>query len=146
MNNANSTTSPNVDLAPLEPEIFVWVRRRWNDRKIGKVRLRDLNDFHWSQYGSGLRFRFGGIAPQPFLHAFMLCTSVIEGRVGHTCRHGPPPHKIQVCITRKDNRRSFDLLKSLADPKLSLKKVRRKHRKKLRRRLKIEEIPAPSNT
>ena len=146
MSSVDSTISPDADPAPREAEIFVWVRRQWNDDKIGKVRLRDLSRFHWSQYGAGYRWRFGGIAPQPFLHAFMLCTSVLEGSVGHTCRHGPPPHKIQVCITRKDNRRAFDMLESLADPKRSLKKVRRKHRKKLRRRLKIEKIPTPSNT
>jgi hypothetical protein len=135
MNNADSTTSPNADPVPREAELFVWVRRQWNDRKIGKVRFRDLDGFHWSQYGSGHRFRFGGIAPQPFLHAFMPCTSLVEGSVGHTCRHGPPPHKIKVCITRKDNRWGFDFLESLAEPRLSLQSVRRKHKKAIAKRL-----------
>jgi hypothetical protein len=118
-----------------EAEVHVWVRRRWNDRKIGKVRLADLSGFHWSQYGSGHKFLFGGIAPQPFLHAFMLCTKIIEGRIGHTCRHGPPPHTIKVCMTRKDNRRGFAFLESLADPRQSIRSVRRKHKKRIARRL-----------
>jgi hypothetical protein len=146
MNNADSMTSLSADAAAPDGDLLVSVRRQWNDRKIGKVRLRDLSRFHWSQYGAGYRWRFGGVAPQPFLHAFMLCNRIVEGSVGHTCQHGPPPHKIQVCITRKDNRGSFDFLESLADPRRSLKKVRRKHRKKLRRRLKIEEIPISPKT
>src|SRR5437764_882387 len=27
--------------------------------------------------------------------------------VGHSCRHGPPPHHIKVCITKIDNRKTW---------------------------------------
>lgn len=67
-----------------DDDIHVWVRRQWNDRDIGRVRFADLSGFHWSQYGSGHKYRFGGIAPQPFLHAYMLCTDLVEGEIGDT--------------------------------------------------------------
>lgn len=117
-------------------DIVVLVRRQWNDsKKIGKVRLSDLRGFHWSQYGSGLRFRFGGVAPQPYLHAFVLCTAVFEGKIGHSCKHGPPPHTVKVCITKKDNRLAFAALELLADPRESVRRVRRKHRKRIAARV-----------
>jgi hypothetical protein len=111
----------------------VRVRRQWNDNQIGTVRLTDLSGFHWSQYGGGQTYRFGGVAPKPFLHAYTLCTK-IDGEIGHSCRHGPPPHRIKVCITKKDNGRGFPFLESLADPGLSLRSVFRKHKKRLVKR------------
>jgi hypothetical protein len=59
----------------------------------------------------------------------------IDGEIGHSCRHGPPPHRIKVCMTKKDNRRGFPFLESLADRGLSLRSVFKKHRKTLVARL-----------
>jgi hypothetical protein len=128
------SNSSGADPPQPEAEIFVVVRRQWNATKIARVRFADLRGFHWSQYGAGHKFRFGGIAPRPFLHAFTLCTQ-IEGEIGHSCQHGPPPHKIKVCITRKDNRRAFPFLESLAHPTRSVQSVYRKHKKKIAQRL-----------
>ena len=128
MSKSSAAESPN------DGEILVRVRRQWNGKKIATVRVADLRGFHWSQYGAGHKWRFGGVAPQPFLHAFTLCTQV-EGDIGHSCQHGPPPHKIKVCITRKDNRRTFVFLESLAHPTRSVQSVYRKHKKKIAKRV-----------
>jgi hypothetical protein len=78
----------------------VVVRRQWNDRqRQGSVRLADMDDFKWSSISGGVQ----APSPRPFIHAYIRCDSLLEGEVGHTCRHGPPPHRIKVCIVRKDN-------------------------------------------
>ena len=129
MKNAGSTPSSNKSLPVSDAgEIFVWVRRNWNDHRIGKVRLSDLSGFHWSQFAGGQISGFGRVAPRPFLHAYMLCTQIVEGEISHTCRHGPPPHRIKVCMTKKDNRRAFPFLETLADSEHSRHAVFRKHR------------------
>lgn len=136
MKNADSPKSSIDSLVPADNDgIFVRVRRQWNDRRIGKVRLTDLSGFHWSQFGGGQVHQFGGVAPQPFLHAYMLCTNLVDGEIGHACRHGPPPHKIKVCITKKDNRRGFPFLESLANPSHSIRSVFRKHKARIAQRV-----------
>jgi len=133
MKSAGSTASSNKSAPTSEDgDLFVWVRRHWNDHRIGKVRLSDLSGFHWSQFSGGQIYGFGRVAPQPFLHAYMLCTQVIEGEISHTCRHGPPPHRIKVCMTKKDNRRGFEFLAMLADPEHSRRSVFRKHQDRFR--------------
>jgi hypothetical protein len=81
------------------PEKTIIVRRQWNDWKKGEFRFADLSGFHWSDMSGGV----GAIAPRGFLHAYVLCTDMLDGELAHSCRHGPPPHRIKVCIVKKDN-------------------------------------------
>ena len=93
---------------------IVYVRRQWSDWRIGTVPLDALWDFHWRSESGGVRIS----SPRPFNHARMFCTALIEGEIAHTCEHGPPPHEILVCFTKKDNgKKMFDRLKTLADSK-----------------------------
>ena len=89
------------------PDILVHVRRRWYNRQIGVVRLLDLEGFHWAPAGRG---RYGRNSARWFLHAYMLCTKIVAGKVGHSCQHGPPPHRIRVCLTQKDNGPAYPML------------------------------------
>jgi hypothetical protein len=76
----------------------VVVRRQWNDWQKGKVLLEKLENLHWSRLSGGTQTR----APQPFIHGYALCTD-IEGEIAHSCLHGEGPHRIKICIVRKDN-------------------------------------------
>jgi hypothetical protein len=79
----------------------VTVRRHWSGPgNTLTIPVRELRDFHSRDISGGVQVR----SPRPFLHARMLCTSIPEGHpFPHSCRHGPPPHEILVCITRTDN-------------------------------------------
>ncbi|HEX8164977.1 MAG TPA: hypothetical protein VF601_04225 [Beijerinckiaceae bacterium] len=100
---------PAPDIDPGTP--VVRVRRQWNDlRRIATYRLADMADFHWSKVGGGI----GRRAPQAFLHAYVMCDEILAGDLAHSCRHGPPPHRIKVCITRKDNPAVFKALLEIA--------------------------------
>ena len=96
----------------------IQIRRQWNSYKIATTLLEYLEKFHWDNVSGGVCRQ----APQYFLHAQVLCTA-IDGDFDHSCEHGPPPHKIKVCIVKKDNKESWqELLKLVGTPKPQMKK------------------------
>ncbi len=76
------------------------VRRQPTDRRIGKVRLADIRKLHWRRQSGGIKSRF---MAQPFVFGLIRCTDIAEGRIAHSCQHGPPPHEVLVCMCQKDN-------------------------------------------
>jgi hypothetical protein len=98
---------PSASDDPNEP--IVEVRRQWNDYRIGRCRLNDVEGLHWSDYGSG-----GFYAPQ--LHGYVFCDQIV-GEIGHSCQHGPPPHRIKVCITKRGNEAIWPAVLDCAGPK-----------------------------
>jgi len=84
-----------------EPGPVVWVRRQFNGkRRRAAYRLADVSGLHWSSRSGGKKRR----ANRPYLHGYVWCDAMIVGAVAHSCRHGPPPHRIKVCLTRIDNK------------------------------------------
>jgi hypothetical protein len=77
----------------------VVVRRQWNSHGTGTVEESSLSEIHWSEYSGGVRAR----SPRPFLHAYMSCDALLAGEIEHSCRHGEGPHRIKVCMVKKDN-------------------------------------------
>jgi hypothetical protein len=95
-------------------ELFVWVRRQWNDWRQAKYRLDALEKPHWTKVSGGVN----APAPQFFIHAYVWCSDAIEGEVAHSGRHSPCPHRIKVCVTKKGNDPSaFAFLANMAGPK-----------------------------
>jgi hypothetical protein len=38
------------------------------------------------------------------VHAYVQCDAeLLRGELPHSCVHGPPPHRIKVCVVAKDN-------------------------------------------
>jgi hypothetical protein len=98
----------------------VYVRRQWNDYRAGKVPLDRMDNIRWDQISGGVRT----LAPQPFIHANVLCTDV-EGDIAHSCLHGEGPHSIKVCITKNDNsKKVYERLLEVAGPKPKIPKPR----------------------
>lgn len=104
---STSDTITNADCA-------VWVRRQWNDSRSITVRFADLQRPHWSETSGGVCAR----ANRPYIHGYISCDLIPDGaEFGHSCLHGPGPHRIKVCIVAKDNeRRIMTLLKQAARP------------------------------
>jgi len=82
----------------LQPLTMI-VRRHWSDYRKGEFRLVDLDGVHWSDISGGV----GAFSPRPFLHCYVYCTAMVSGELAHSCRHRPPPHRVKVCIVKKDN-------------------------------------------
>jgi len=43
-----------------------------------------------------------------------MCDGMIAGELSHTCRHGPPPHRVKVCITKKGNEKFWRAIDDVA--------------------------------
>ena len=82
-----------------EPSPIVWVRRQFDDHRHAAYRLGDVKRWHWSNISGGIQHQ----ANRYYLHAYVMCDGMIAGELAHRCIHGPPPHRIKVCITKKGN-------------------------------------------
>jgi len=80
---------------------IVTVRRQWSSYLSADYLLDDVDDLHWSDVTGGINVR----TPRPFIHGYVLCTQMIRGDLDHSCAHGPPPHRIKVCLVKVDNKR-----------------------------------------
>jgi hypothetical protein len=51
------------------------------------------------------------------VYGYVLCDGMIDGELAHSCRHGPPPHEIKVCITKKHNEQVWPHILQIVGPK-----------------------------
>jgi len=91
----------------------VWVRRQFDDHRHAAYRLGDLSGWHWSDISGGVMHR----ANRHYLHAYVWCDAMIAGALAHRCEHGPPPHRIKVCITKKGNEKFWRAIEEVAPAK-----------------------------
>ena len=96
-------------------DAVIAVRRQWNDRRIATYRLRDISELQWGRTSGGTRAR----TPQLFVHGYVMCDAMIGGKLAHSCSHGPAPHRIKVCLTRKGNNPSGNMLWLSSDSALA---------------------------
>jgi len=61
----------------------------------------------------------GGIQQRSALHVYgyVFCNELAGGKLAHSCRHGPPPHEIKVCITKKHNEQVWPRILQIVGPK-----------------------------
>jgi hypothetical protein len=90
----------------------VFIRRQWNDFRVGSVTFSQVTGLHWSTYSGGV----GASAPRPFIHGYIYCDEV-KGEISHSCAHGEGPHKIKVCLVKKDNPEMWEQILRKAGPK-----------------------------
>jgi hypothetical protein len=81
----------------------VWVRRQFDSHKHAAYRFSDMSGWHWSDISGGTQKR----ANRQYLHAYVMCDAMIAGELSHSCAHGPGPHRIKVCVTKTDNKKSW---------------------------------------
>lgn len=98
------------DALAAEPGPIVWVRRQFSSRKHAAYRLADVDGWHWSNMSGGIMRR----ANRYYLHGYVWCDAMIAGVIGHTCKHGPPPHRIKVCVTKKGNEKFWQAIEAAA--------------------------------
>jgi hypothetical protein len=93
-----AATSANEGNSSPADEI-VQVRRQPTDWGVAQYRRSDDSGLHWTDISGGV----GATLTHPFVHGYVLCDAMISGGVAHSCRHGPAPHSILVCLLKKDN-------------------------------------------
>ncbi|MDQ8730544.1 hypothetical protein [Bradyrhizobium sp. LHD-71] len=107
---------------------MVAVRRQPPDHRLAMYRLSDVSRLHWSKIG-------GGIRQKSALHVYgyVMCDGMVSGKFAHSCRHGPPPHRAKVCLTKKYNEKVWPLVLERAGPKPKLRPSRKARRRKAKR-------------
>jgi hypothetical protein len=123
---------------PAADAAIVQVRRQPGDFRLAAYRLSDISRVRWDYVGGGLRRR-----SQWHVYGFVLCDGMISGRIAHSCKHGPPPHKVKVCITMKHNEKIWPLILAKAGPKPEprRRKWRRLRAERRAARAKLESAP-----
>jgi hypothetical protein len=105
-----TTEDRRLDALAAEPGPIVWVRRQFSSRKHAAYRLADVDGWHWSNISGGVRHR----ANRRYWHGYVWCDAMIAGKLGHSCQHGPPPHHIKVCVTKKGNEKFWREIEAVA--------------------------------
>ena len=99
-------------------DILVEVRRQWNDWRFAEYQLSDIENLAWDWAGGGVR----APTPQPFVHGYVSCDAMISGEVAHSCQHGPKPHRIKICVTKKGNEKIWRYILEIVGPRPRYKK------------------------
>ena len=76
-----------------------WVRRQFNDYRDALYKIDDIDGLHWGDVSGGINQR----SPRAFLMGYVWCDGMLEGELAHSCAHGRGPHKIKICILKKNN-------------------------------------------
>ena len=92
--------------------IKVQVRRQPGDWRLARYALEKIEEMQWGRVSGGTNRR-----SQLHVYGYVWCNEKIDGRIAHSCQHGPPPHRIKVCVTRKFNEDIWDKIIAIAGPK-----------------------------
>lgn len=81
-------------------DVLVSVRRHPQDWQTATYRLNDVHNLHWDCVSGGV----GRVTSHPALFGYVWCNGAVSGGVAHSCRHGPPPHRIKICLPKVCNK------------------------------------------
>jgi len=94
------------DRRAAEPRVYV--RRQYNDYRQAPVPASAVSGLHWAAMSGGVQ----AVANRDYLCGYIWCAMLPDGiDFGHSCNHGPPPHRIKVVITKAGN--SLDVYAAL---------------------------------
>ncbi len=77
---------------PPQAATLIRVYDQWDGWHCAEVRIDDFMGVHWFQPPG---------APHRLVHGFILCTSVVTGHIPHDCEGGSVPHRLLVCVVKK---------------------------------------------
>lgn len=95
----------------IDNEYEIAIRRNAMCHKVGVVSFKNIEEIHWDNKSGGV----GVTELQYRLFCYVWC-NMITGEIDHTCKHGPPPHRIKVVILKSDNVEIYSKLKEIAGP------------------------------
>ena len=78
---------------------LVYVRRQPNDYRTAAYRVEDVKGFQFDCITGGINVNL----PSGALCGYVWCDAMVEGELAHSCRHGPPPHRIKIVIPKVCN-------------------------------------------
>ena len=97
---------------------IVTVRRQPTDWRAAQYDRAQVSGLHWRNVSGGVNASL----PHPFVHGYVLCNAMISGELAHSCSHGPPPHRVLVCLPKKDNPAIWPMIEQGIGPRPGTKK------------------------
>ncbi len=91
-------------------EELIVVSRQKLDHKYASVKFKNLDRFRWDTTSGGAKVFTGTVG----LYAYMTCTDVVKGEIGHSGIHTKCPHYIKVYIPKQHNKKYYRLLEENA--------------------------------
>jgi hypothetical protein len=86
-----------------ESDLAVCVRRHPSGGQTAVYRFSDIDGFHRGRVSDGV----GRETSHDALFGYVMCDGAVSGAVAHSCRHGPAPHRIKVCIPKTCNKEDW---------------------------------------
>jgi hypothetical protein len=80
-------------------DVYVILRRRWNDTHAARAPLSALRELVMKNDPGGVC----SLIPRPFPYARIWCDQLIDGRAIHLCNPATAPHELQLCVIETDN-------------------------------------------
>lgn len=121
--------------------VIVKVRRQPGDWRLADYRLSDVKRLRWDDIGGGMQRR-----SQWHVYGYVMCDGMLSGKIGHSCIHGPAPHRIKVCVTKKYNEAVWPMIAEKVGEKPKprgcnwRKRLKAKRRRdRLRRRMLVKQ-------
>jgi hypothetical protein len=108
MTEIKTTAEGNCDQSNTNVNPIIVVKRQWNNWRTARYYLSDIDNLHLSNISGGIQ----QIANRPYVHGYVRCNGMIDGELAHSGQHGPCPHAIKVCITKKDNKKNWPFIEA----------------------------------
>jgi hypothetical protein len=125
---AQHRTSRKDGINVSDDQPLIQVRRQPGDWRLAAYRLADISRMRWDYIGGGIQRR-----SQWHVYGFVMCDAMASGRIAHSCKHGPPPHKVKVCITKKYNEKVWPLILAKVGAKPEPRRAKRRRQRAERR-------------
>lgn len=102
-----------ADSGYVRPGATVEVRRHPSDWQTATYRMDDVSGLHWASMSGGV----GRGTSRPAVFGYVLCDALLCGELAHSCAHGPPPHRILVCLPKKLNAKRWPSILERINPR-----------------------------
>lgn len=86
-----------------ETNLTICVRRHPNDWQTAVYRFSDIDGLHRGNVSGGV----GKKTSHDAWFGYVMCSAAISGELAYSCRHGPGPHRIKVCIPKSCNKEDW---------------------------------------
>jgi hypothetical protein len=94
-------------------QLTVSVRRHPKDWQTAVYRLSDIDGPHRDTVSGGV----GRKTSHDAWFGYVMCDGAVSGEVAHTCRHGPAPHRIKICIPKTCNKEDWKAIETVLKTK-----------------------------
>ena len=96
----------------MENDFLVTVARGPGDFQA-QYRFSQIQGLHWDCVTGGVNIPL----PWTVVMGYVWCNGMESGELSHSCAHGPPPHRIKVCLFKTHNKKNWNAILESVGPR-----------------------------